>query len=129
MYPRCTHETRNNSEHVIEESKLKPSFIMSPSTKSLVQFDYDKAASIYFGLTREFLRRTGHLQRCPVRLRNSQDVSLIQRVLIPLVLLLKMNDGSGFDTQSRVRVLPDFMGKSLVIAVRNLTERTNETRS
>jgi len=33
MYPRFTHETRNNSEQVIEESKLKPSFIMSHSTK------------------------------------------------------------------------------------------------
>ena len=33
MYPRFTHETRNNSEQVIEESKLKLSFIISHSTK------------------------------------------------------------------------------------------------
>jgi len=34
--PRCTHEIRNDSEQVIEvieESKLKPSLIMSHSTK------------------------------------------------------------------------------------------------
>jgi len=34
--------------------------------------------------------------RCPVRLSNSQDVSLIQRVLIALVLRLIMNDGFSF---------------------------------
>jgi len=33
IYPGFTRETRNNSEQVIEESKLKPSFIMSHSTK------------------------------------------------------------------------------------------------
>jgi len=33
MYPRCTHETRNNSEQWIEKSKLKPSFMMSHSAK------------------------------------------------------------------------------------------------
>ena len=33
MYPRFTQETRNNSEQVIEESKQKPSFIMSHRTK------------------------------------------------------------------------------------------------
>jgi len=32
-----------------------------------------------------------------VRLSNSQDVSLIQRVLITLVLRLTMNDGFSFD--------------------------------
>jgi len=43
MYPRLTHETRNNLEQVIEESKLRPSFIMSHSTKVIfVQFDYKK---------------------------------------------------------------------------------------
>ena len=48
-----------------------------------------------------------------MRLSNSQDVSLIQHVLITLVLRLIMNDGFLF------RVIPDFMGKSLVIAVRS----------
>jgi len=33
MYPEFTHETRNNSEQMIEKSKLKPSFIMSHRTK------------------------------------------------------------------------------------------------
>jgi len=33
MHPSLTHETRINSEQLIEESKLKPSFIMSHSTK------------------------------------------------------------------------------------------------
>ena len=43
-------------------------------------------------------RRCGHVSRCPVRLSNSQDVSLIQRVLITLVLRLIMNDGFSFDS-------------------------------
>jgi len=33
MYPEFAHETRNHSKQVIEKSKLKPSFIMSHSTK------------------------------------------------------------------------------------------------
>ena len=33
VYPECAHATGNNSEQVIENSKLKPSFIMSHSTK------------------------------------------------------------------------------------------------
>jgi len=37
-------------------------------------------------------------QRCPVHLRNSQDVSLIQRVLVTLVLRLIMNDCFSFDS-------------------------------
>jgi len=53
-----------------------------------------------------------------VRLRNSQAVSLIQHVLMTLVLRLIMNGGFSFDSANRVfRVLPGFMGKSLVIAV------------
>jgi len=65
-----------------------------------------------------------------VCLSNSQDVSLIQRVLMTLVLRLIMNDGFSFDSVNRVfRVLPGFMVKSLVIAVRSSTERDNKTRS
>jgi len=57
--------------------------------------------------------------RCPVRLSNPQAVSLIQHVLITLVLRLIMNGGFSFDSANHVfRVLPGFMGKSLVIAVR-----------
>jgi len=37
-------------------------------------------------------------ERCPVRLSNSQDVSLIQRVLITLVLRLLINHGFSFDS-------------------------------
>jgi len=63
-------------------------------------------------------KRSG--SRCPVRLGNSQDVSLIQRVLMTLVLRLIMNGGFSFDSADRVfRVLPGFMGKLLVIAVRS----------
>jgi len=47
MYPRFTFETRNDSEQVIEESKLKPSFIMITAPASYVQFDYENPASIY----------------------------------------------------------------------------------
>jgi len=65
-----------------------------------------------------------------VRLSNSQAVSLIQRVLMTLVLQLLMNGGFSFDSANRVfRVLPGFMGKSLVIAVRSATERNNKIRS
>jgi len=47
-----------------------------------------------------------------------------------LVLRLLMNGGFSFDSANRVfRVLPGFMGKSLVIAVRSSTERNNKTRS
>jgi len=54
-----------------------------------------------------------------VRLSNSQAVSLIQRVLMTLALRLIINGGFSFDTANRVfRVLPGFMDKSLVIAVR-----------
>jgi len=59
-----------------------------------------------------------------VRLSNSQAVSLIQRVLMTLVLPLIMNGGFSFDWANRVfRVLPGFMGKSLVIAVQNVTTK------
>jgi len=87
-----------------------------------------------------------------VRLSNSQAVSLIQHVLMTLVLRLIMNHGFSFDFSiactndfgaathneprfqfrlfNRVfRVLPGFMGKSLVIAVRSSTKRNNKTRS
>jgi len=40
--------------------------------------------------------------RCSVRLSNSQDVSLIQRVLMTLVLRLLMNGGFSFDSANRV---------------------------
>jgi len=41
-----------------------------------------------------------------------------------------MNGGFSFDSANRViRVLPDFMGKSLVIAVKSSTKRNNKTRS
>jgi len=56
MYPKCTHETRNNSEQVIEESTLKLSFIMSTAPKSLIQLDYEKAALIYVGAQGTFKR-------------------------------------------------------------------------
>jgi len=62
-----------------------------------------------------------------VRLSNSQAVSLIQRVLMTLVLRLIMNGGFSFDSANRVfRVIPVFIGKSLVIAVRSSTERNNK---
>jgi len=65
-----------------------------------------------------------------VRLSNSQDVSLIQRVLMTLVLRLLMNSGFSFNSANRVfRVLPGFMGKTLVIAVKSSTKRNNKTRS
>jgi len=65
-----------------------------------------------------------------VRLSHSQAVSLIQRVLMTLVLRLIMNGGFSFDSANRAfRVLPGFMGKSLVIAVRRSTKRNNKTRS
>jgi len=40
----------------------------------------------------------GARQRCPARLSSSQDVSLLQRVLMTLVLRLIMNDGFSFDS-------------------------------
>jgi len=65
-----------------------------------------------------------------VRLSNSQAVSLIQRVLMTSVLRLIMNGGFSFDLANRVfQVLPGFMGKSLVIAVRSSAKRNNKTRS
>jgi len=67
-----------------------------------------------------------------VRLSNSQAVSLIQRVLMTLVLRLLMNGGFNFGSANRVfRVLPGFMGKSLVTSDRrqSSTERNNKTRS
>jgi len=65
-----------------------------------------------------------------MRLSNSQDVSLIQRVLMTLVLRLLMNGGFSFDSANRVFwVIPGFMGKSLVIAVKSSTKRNNKTRS
>ena len=63
-------------------------------------------------------------------LSNSQAVSLIQLVLMTVVLRLIMNDGFSFDSVNLVfRVLPGFMIKSLVIAVRSSTECNNKTRS
>ena len=57
-----------------------------------------------------------------MRLSNSQAVFLIQYVLMTLVMRLIMNGGFGFDSANRVfRVVPSFMGKSLVIAVRSST--------
>jgi len=47
MYPEFNHETRNNSDKVIEKSKLKLSFITRHSTKVISTFDYETAASIY----------------------------------------------------------------------------------
>ena len=56
-WPRYTHGTRNNSEQVIDESKLKPSFIKSQHESdnkvlriraiSLVQLDYERAVATY----------------------------------------------------------------------------------
>ena len=44
-----------------------------------------------------------------------------------LVLRLLMNGGFSFDSANRVfRVLPGFLGKSLVIAVRSSTEPNNK---
>jgi len=64
-----------------------------------------------------------------VRLRNSRAVSLIQRVLMTLVLRLIINDGFSFDLVNRVtRVLPGFMVKALVIAVKSSEERKNKIR-
>jgi len=55
-----------------------------------------------------------------VRLSSSQAVFRIQRVLMTLVLRLIMNDSFSFDSPNRVfRVLPGFMVKSIVIAVRS----------
>jgi len=55
-----------------------------------------------------------------VRLSNSQDVSLIQHVRMTLVLRLIMNGDFSFDLANRLfRVLPGFMGESLVIADKN----------
>jgi len=55
---RFTHETRNHSEHAIEESKLNPSFIMSCSTKVM--------RSHWYSLTMKNLlplpRTAGHLE-------------------------------------------------------------------
>jgi len=63
-----------------------------------------------------------------VRLSSSEDVSLVQCVLMTLGLRLTMNDGFSFDSANRVfRVLPDVMGKSLVIAVKSSTKRNNKT--
>jgi len=67
---------------------------------------------------------------CPVRLSNSEVVSLIQHVLMTLVLRLIMYGGFSFDSANRLfRVLPGFMGKSLVLAVRSSRERNNKIRS
>jgi len=59
-----------------------------------------------------------------VRLSNNQAVSLIQSVKMTSVLYsgLTLNGGFSFDSAKRVfRVLPGFMGKSLVIAVKSST--------
>jgi len=48
--------------------------------------------------------------RCPVRLSNSQDVSLLQRVLITLVLRFIMNDGFNFDSSIACSELLQFHG-------------------
>jgi len=54
------------------------------------------------------------LYRCPVRLRNSQAVSRIQRVLMTLGLRLIMNDGFSFDSSITCSEVPGFMGKSRI---------------
>jgi len=65
-----------------------------------------------------------------VGLSNSQDFSLIKRVLITLVLRQKKERRFQARHVNRLfRVLPGFMGKSLVIAVRSSTERNNKTES
>jgi len=89
------------------------------------------ASDTYFFFFTIVLRTQTNLgERCPERLSNSQAVSLIQHVLVTLVLRLIMNDGFRFDLANRVfRVLPGFMGKSLVIAVKSSTKRNNKTRS
>ena len=52
-----------------------------------------------------------------MRLSNYQIVSLIQRVVMTVVLRLIMNGSFSFDSANHVfRVLPGFMGESLVIA-------------
>jgi len=57
-----------------------------------------------------------------VRLSDSQAVSLVQHVLMTLVLRLIMNGDFSFGSANRVfRVLPGFMGKPFVIAVRSST--------
>jgi len=95
-------------------------------------------------LRREQLRvRSGRLEtakrkggrsvyyRCPVCLSNSEDVSLIQRVLVTLVLRLTMNDGFSFDSSIacskffRVSWVKRWWSPS----VRSSTERNNKTRS
>jgi len=80
-----------------------------------------------FQLNRNRIKHTGRLsghvlERYPVRPSNSQAVSLIQHVLMTLVLRLIIDGGFSLDSANRVfRVLPGFMGKSLVIAVRSST--------
>jgi len=68
------------------------------------------------GYIREGPRVKGALRA----ISNSQDVSLIQRVLITLVPRLIILVNRVF------RVFAGFMGKSLVIAVRSSTERNNK---
>jgi len=57
MYARFTHETRNHLEQLIQESKLKPSFIVVTAPKSLIQFDCKTAASIYLDAQGTFKTR------------------------------------------------------------------------
>jgi len=65
-----------------------------------------------------------------VRLSNYQDVSLIQLVRIYVGVATHNERRFQFRLVDRVfRVLPGFLGKSLVIVFRSSTKRNNRTRS
>ena len=65
-----------------------------------------------------------------MRLSSSQDVSLIQRVRNDFAAATYNERRFQFRLVNHLfRVLPGFMGKSLVIAVRSSTEHYNKTRS
>jgi len=53
-------------------------------------------------MTDSFEAKQSLVKRCPVRLSNSQAVSLIQHVLMTLVLRLIMNGGFSFDSANSV---------------------------
>jgi len=64
-----------------------------------------------------------------MRLRKSQAVSRMHRALMTLLLRLVLNDDFSFESSITCsKVLPGFMGKSLEITVRSLTERNHKTR-
>jgi len=65
------------------------------------------------------------------RTKKSQAVSLIQHVLMTLVLRLIMNDGFSFDFSIACSelVLPGFMGKSLLIIIRDTSKRGHAPKS